>query len=246
MQLFIDSVDPKEIRQAREWGIVQGVTTNPTLFGNAGGGGGDPTAVLGKVVEAAPGPVLCQAIGWHDVDPLKAQARWLHRFSDKIVVKLPASPEGLRALLDLKAEDPGMKIAVTAIASIAQAYLAAKCGADIVALFNGPLDQELDQEVEIVAPVKKIFANYGFRTQVLSCGRLPRAFGRFAEEGTDICTLRFEFLKLLFNHAYTDKRMLNFLGDWKRGYGDRTWPGLGPDGSETKPGGGSPSTRGRA
>ena len=225
MQLFIDSTDPKEIRQAREWGIVQGVTTNPTLFGIAGGGG-DPTTVLGKVVEAAPGPVLCQAIGWHEGEPLKAQARWLHRFSEKIVVKLPMTQAGLRALLDLKAEEPGMKIAVTAIASVAQAYLAAKCGADIVALFNGPLDQVLDQEVDIVGPVKKIFGNYGFRAQVLSCGRLPRAFGRFAEDGTDICTLRFEFLKLLYEHPYTDKRMLGFLEDWRSAYGDKTWPGL--------------------
>jgi transaldolase len=237
MQLFIDSTDPKEIRQAREWGIVQGVTTNPTLFGMAGG---DMVAVLRSIVEAAPGPVLCQAIGWHKGEPLKAQARWLHRFSEKIVVKLPMTQAGLRALLDLKAEDPGMKIAVTAIASVAQAYLAAKCGADIVALFNGPLDQVLDQEVEIVGPVKKIFGNYGFRTQVLSCGRLPRAFGRFAEDGTDICTLRFEFLKLLYEHPYTDKRMTGFLADWKQAFGDRTWPGLGPGEPGAAPSSGPP------
>ncbi len=227
MQLFIDSVDPKEILQAREWGIVDGVTTNPTLFASAGG---DHVATLQKIVEVAPGPVLCQAIGWHEPEPLKAQARWLHRFSENVVVKLPMSHAGLRALRDLKSEDPGMRIAVTAIASIAQAYLAAKCGADIVALFNGPLDQVLDQEVEIVAPVKKIFANYRFGTQVLSCGRLPRAFGRFAEEGTDICTLRFEFLKLLYEHPYTDKRMGGFLGDWKRAFGDRAWPESGREG----------------
>jgi transaldolase len=223
MQLFIDSTDPKEIHRAREWGIVNGVTTNPTLFAMAGG---DIEAVLRGVVDASPGPVLCQAIGWHDAGPLKAQARWLHRFSEKIVVKLPMSPAGIRALQDLKDEDPGMRMAVTAVASIAQAYLAARCGADIVALFNGPLDQVLDQEVEIVAPVKRIFANYGLKAQVLSCGRLPRAFGRFAEEGTDICTLRFEFLKLLFEHPYTDKRLTGFLDDWKRAFGGRTWPGL--------------------
>jgi transaldolase len=233
MQLFIDSTDPKEILQAREWGIVQGVTTNPTLFAQAGG---DMAAVLRAVVEASPGPVLCQAIGWHEVEPLEAQARWLHRFSEKIVVKLPMSPAGLRALRDLKGEDPGMAIAVTAVASVAQAYLAAKCGADIVALFNGPLDQVLDQEVEIVAPVKRIFANYGLRARVLSCGRLPRAFGRFAEEGTDICTLRFEFLKLLYEHPYTDKRLAGFLADWRRAFGDRTWPGLGPGEPEPREG----------
>jgi transaldolase len=233
MELFLDSTDPKEIRQARDWGIIQGVTTNPTLFGMAGG---DMQSVLRGIVEASPGPVLCQAIGWHDVSPLKAQARWLHAFSEKIVVKLPMSQAGLRALLDLKAEDPDMKIAITAIASIAQAYLAAKCGADIVALFNGPLDQVLDQEVEIVTPVKTIFANYGLEAQVLSCGRFPRAFGRFAEDGTDICTLRFEFLKLLYDHPYTDKRMMGFLSDWKLAFGDQTWPGIGPGGEGSREG----------
>ena len=236
MQLFIDSSNPKEIRQAQAWGIVQGVTTNPTLFGMAGG---NMESVLGGIVEAAPGPVLCQVIGWHEVEPLKAQARWLHRFSGKIIVKLPMSPAGLRALLDLKAEDPGMKIAITTVASVSQAYLAAKCGADIVALFNGPLDQVLDQEVEIVAPVKRIFANYGFKARILSCGRFPRAFGRFAEEGTDICTLRFEFLKLLYEHPYTDKRMTDFLADWKRAFGDKTWPGLGAG----SPGGAPPGAQ---
>ncbi|HAK96572.1 MAG TPA: fructose-6-phosphate aldolase [Planctomycetes bacterium] len=233
MQLFIDSTDPEEILQAREWGIVEGVTTNPTLFGLAGG---DVTAVLRGVVDAAPGPVLCQVIGWHDLEPLKAQARWLHRFSEKIVVKLPMCSAGLQALRSLKQEDPAMPIAVTAVASIAQAYLAAKCGADIVALFNGPLDQVLDQEVEIVAPIKKIFSNYGLEAKILSCGRLPRAFGRFAEEGTDICTFRFEYLKLLYEHPYTDKRMTGFLGDWKRAFGDKTWPGLGPGGRESAKG----------
>ena len=104
------------------------------------------------------------------------------------------------------------------------------------------LDQVLDQEVEIVAPVKKIFANYGFKSEILSCGRFPRAFGRFAEEGTDICTLRFEFLKLLFEHPYTDKRMTDFLADWKRAFGDKTWPGLGPSAPAGTPSGARPST----
>ena len=138
-----------------------------------------------------------------------------------------------------------MRIAITAIASIAQAYLAGKCGADVVALFNGPLDQVLDQEVEIVAPLKRIFANYGIQSLVLSCGRLPRAFGRFAEDGTDICTLRFDYLKLLYEHPYTDKRMTGFLADWKRAFGDRTWPGLGPGESGATPPGGPPPAKGR-
>jgi transaldolase len=222
MQLFIDSSSPDEIRQACQWGLIEGVTTNPTLISK---GGPDMQATLRKVVDASPGVVLCQAVGAREAEPLKAQARWLHRFSEKIVVKLPPSPAGLRALQDLKKESPDIKIAITLVASVAQAYLVGKLGADIVALFNGPLEQVLDQEVEMVAPVRKIYANYGFKTKILSCGRFPRAFGQFAEAGTDICTMRFEFMKLLFEHPYTDQRLNGFTADWKGVFGEATWPG---------------------
>ncbi len=221
MQLFIDSSDPKEILQAREWGIIQGVTSNPTLISK---GGPDMEGTLRRILDAAPGPVFCQVVGWHDPVPLMAQARWLHQFSDKIIVKLPMSVSGLQALQRLKSETPTMPIAITAIASVAQAYLAAKCGADVVAIFNGPLDQVLDQPVDLVRPVRTIFRNYGFTAKILSCGRLPRSFGEFAEAGTDICTLRFEFLKMLFDHPFTDKRMQGFLNDWRAVFGDATWP----------------------
>lgn len=221
MQVFIDSSSPDEIRQACEWGIIDGVTTNPTLISK---GGPDMQATLRKVVDVSPGAVLCQAVGAREVEPLKAQARWLHRFSAKIVVKLPPSPAGLRALRELKKESPDIKIAITLVASVAQAYLAGKLGADIVALFNGPLEQVLDQEVEMVGPVRRIYANYGFKTKILSCGRFPRAFGQFAEAGTDICTLRFEFMKLLFEHPYTDQRLNGFTADWKGVFGEETWP----------------------
>ncbi|MDA1088537.1 MAG: fructose-6-phosphate aldolase [Verrucomicrobia bacterium] len=222
MQLFIDSSSPDEIRQACEWGLIDGVTTNPTLISK---GGADMQATLRNVVEASPGVVLCQVIGSREVEPLKAQARWLHKFSAKIVVKLPPSPAGFRALRELKRESPDIKIAVTLVSSVSQAYLAGKFGADIVAIFNGPLELALDQEVDLVGPVKRIYANYGFKTKVLSCGRFPRAFGQFAEAGTDICTLRFEFMKLLFDHPYTEQRLNGFLADWKGAFGEKTWPG---------------------
>ena len=220
MQIFIDSSNPDEIRQACEWGLINGVTTNPTLIAK---GGPDMQATLRKVVDASPGVVLCQVIGERDAGALKAQARWLRRFSEKIVVKLPPSSAGFRALRELKRESPDMKVAITLVSSLAQAYMAGKFGADIVALFNGPLDQALDQEVDLVGPAKRIYANYGFTTKVLSCGRFPRAFGQFADAGTDICTLRFEFMKLLFDHPYTEQRLNGFMADWKGVFGDKTW-----------------------
>jgi transaldolase len=227
MDVFLDSSDPKEILLAREWGAIDGVTTNPSLIAKAGP---DMEATLRRVVDASPGPVLCQAIGRDDKAPLVAQARWLQAFSDRIVVKLPIGVAGLQALGELKRERPERRVAMTLVSSVAQAYLCGKHGADIVALFNGPLDLELDQPVDLVTPVRAIYANYGFKTRILSCGRFPRAFGEFAVAGTDICTLRFEFLKLLYEHPFTDKRLNGFLRDWRAAFGDRTWPARGEAG----------------
>lgn len=91
MQVFLDSADPREIVQARTWGAIDGVTTNPSLISRAGP---DMQKTLRAVLDASPGPVLCQAIGWDDPDSLSGQARWLHAFSDRIIVKLPMSPAG--------------------------------------------------------------------------------------------------------------------------------------------------------
>ncbi len=224
MQIYIDSSDPKEILKARDWGILDGVTTNPSLISK---GGSDMQQTLRRVLDASPGPVLCQVIGWDDRDAMAGQARWLHAFSDRIVVKLPLSPAGLQALLLLKREQKGMQIAMTLVCSVAQAYLAGKCGADIVALFNGPLDQAVDQEVDLVTPVRRIYDNYRFPTRILSCGRYPRSFGEFAAAGTDICTLRFEYLSLLFEHPFTEKRQRGFAADWQAAFGAATWPRSG-------------------
>jgi len=221
MELFLDSSNPREIDEARSWGLISGVTTNPSLIAAVGA---DMVPNLRRIVDASPGPVLVQAIGWNDPAPLMRQARWLHDFSEKIVVKLPMSEAGIQALLHLKREVTDMRLAVTAVASIAQAYLCGKAGADIVAIFNGPLDQGVDAMIELVEPVRTIYANYGFQTKILSCGRYPRLFGEVAIAGTDICTLKMEFMRLLYRHSYTDQRMTGFLSDWQKVFGDQTWP----------------------
>jgi len=221
MELFLDSSNPSEIMEARSWGLISGVTTNPMLISAAGP---DMEKTLRSIVEVSPGPVLVQTIGWHDPKPLIGQARWLHNFSDKTIIKLPMSIAGIQALLELKRQVPDICLAVTAVASIAQAYLCGKAGADVVAVFNGPLDQTTDSMIEIIAPIKKIYANYGFHTKVLSCGRYPRLFGEVAAAGTDICTMKAEFMRLLYEHPFTDKRMNGFLKDWRAVFGDKTWP----------------------
>ena len=118
-----------------------------------------------------------------------------------------------------------MRIAVTAVASVAQALLCGKAGADVVALFNGPLDEASDAVIDMVSPVKQIYTRWGFATKVLSCCRFPRGVGQFAAAGSDYCTMKKEFHQLLYEHPFTDKRMTGFLGDWRKTFGDRTWPG---------------------
>jgi transaldolase len=221
MELFLDSSNSREIEEVRSWGLLSGVTTNPTLISRAGP---DMEKTLGDIVDASPGPVLVQVIGWHQPGPLIAQARWLHGFSDQIIVKLPMSIAGIQALLQLKRDLPKLRLAITAVASLSQAYLCGKAGADVVAIFNGPLDQDSDTPVELVAPVRKIYDNYGFKTKILSCGRFPRIFGQFAEAGTDICTMKIEFMRLLYEHSFTDRRMNGFMEDWKATFDDKTWP----------------------
>lgn len=221
MDLYLDSSNPNEIMEARSWGLLAGVTSNPSLIAAAGP---DMAATLGGIVEASPGPVLAQVIGWHDPEPMIRQARWLHAFSRKIIVKLPASIAGLQALCRLKAELPELRLAVTAISSLAQAYLAAKAGADIAAIFNGPLDQVEDTAHDTIGPVRKIYDNYGFKTKILACGRYPRLFGEIAVAGADICTMRLEFMRLIYQHPFTEQRMNGFLDSWQKTFGDKTWP----------------------
>lgn len=222
MKIFLDSTDPAEIMKARDWGVLDGVTTNPSLIPK---GGPDMQATLRRVLEASPGPVLCQAIGWDNKAALMAQARWLHAFSERIIVKLPMSVAGLQAMASLKKEHPDLRMTITMVASVAQAFLCGKLGADIVAIFDGPLDQALDQPVAIAGTVRKIYDHYGFKTQILSCGRLPRFFGEIAAAGSDICTMKFEYLAMLYEHPFTDKRMAGFMADWRKVFGDATWPG---------------------
>jgi len=223
MDLFLDSSNPKEILEVRSWGLLSGVTTNPGLIPAAGP---DMEKTLRGVVDASPGPVLVQVIGWHDPETMIRQARWLHAFSNRIIVKLPASIAGLQALQQLKREQPDLRLAVTAIASLAQAYLAAKAGADIAAIFNGPLDQAEDTAHDMITPVRQIYTNYGFKTKILACGRYPRLFGEIAVAGADICTMRMEFMRLLYEHSFTELRMNGFLKSWQGVFGDRTWPEL--------------------
>ena len=220
MELFLDSSNPKEIREVTSWGLITGVTTNLTLISQPGS---DKWAVLQEVLDASPGPVMVQVVGWHEPRTMIEQAKRLHSYSERIIVKIPMSVGGIQALLALKGEVPELRITMTAVSSVAQAYLCAKAGADIAALFNGPFDLVSDTPVDLVAPVRRIFDNYGFNTKILACGRFPRLFGEFAAAGADMGTMKCEYMRMLYEHPFTESRMNGFLRDWQARFGDETW-----------------------
>jgi transaldolase len=223
MEILLDSADPIEVREVARLGLIRGITTNPGLYAKQARGVAFVDR-LHELIEASPGHVFTQVIGGHDRDAMMGQARWLARQSDRIVVKLPMTVEGIEAVRALKCEDPAIRLAVTAVSSVAQAMIAGLAGADVVALFNGPLDTTSDTPVEIVEPVRRIFTANGLRTLILSCGRFPRGVGEYAVAGSDMVTLRREYLELLYEHPYTDKRLNGFAADWTREFGEATWP----------------------
>jgi transaldolase len=223
MEILLDSGDPAEIREVARTGLIGGVTTNPSVYARAVRDG-DFLTRLRELIDASPGYLFTQVVGIHDTDSMARQARWLARQSDHIVVKLPMTRAGVAAVTLLKREDPAIKLAVTGVASVAQALLAGVAGADVVALFNGPFDLESDTPVEIVEPVKQMYAHSGIATKVLSCGRFPRSVGQYAAAGTDMVTLRKEYFDLLYEHPYTDKRLNGFMSDWATAFGGETWP----------------------
>lgn len=221
MEFLLDSACPKEIEEVTSWGLITGVTTNPSLYGKMAD---DFVKRLQEILEVSPGVVYTQVIGADDRDDMVRQARWIASQSEKIIVKLPMTNAGIQACVQLKKESPEITIAITAVATMAQAFLAGKAGADVCALFNGPLDLEVDAEFDLVTPVKMIYTNYGFPTKILSACRFARTFAEYCAAGTDIVTLKKEYHALLYEHAYTDKRMKGFLGDWKGKFGDKIWP----------------------
>jgi transaldolase len=115
-------------------------------------------------------------------------------------------------------------LAVTGVASVSQALIVGNAGADVVVLFNGPLDRASDTPVDLVGPVRAAYTHAGVRTRILSCGRFPRGVGEYAAAGSDLLTLKKEYLDLLYEHPYTDKRLAGFMADWAASFGDATWP----------------------
>jgi transaldolase len=211
MKLFIDTADVAQIREAYSWGIVDGVTTNPTHVLKSGRKPGD---VYREILEIVDGPVSLETIAT-DAPGIVKEGRALARLHANVVVKVPVIREGLKAVKELSAD--GIKTNVTLNFSPLQALLAAKCGATYISPFVGRLDAIGHIGMDVVRQIRTIYDNYGFKTQILTAAvRHPEHVLQSALIGADACTMFFEFLKALYDHPLTDSGLDIFLKDWAK------------------------------
>jgi transaldolase len=211
MKFFIDSADVNEVREAAEWGLADGVTTNPSLIAKTG----RPYAeVLSEICRLVDGPVSAEVVA-PEAPAMVEEGQKLARIHPNIVVKCPLTIEGLKATRALSAR--GIRVNVTLIFSPLQALAAAKCGASFVSPFVGRLDDIGQDGFTVVEQIVKIFRNYTFPTQVLVASvRSPSHLLRAAEAGAHVATLPFNVIKQMLRHPLTDIGLENFLADWHK------------------------------
>jgi len=216
MKLFIDTANLEEIREAASWGIIEGVTTNPMLLAREldARGGRSFREIIEEICTLVAGPVSVEATAL-EAEAMVKEARELSQIHENVVVKIPMTVEGLKAVRILSAE--GIKTNVTLVFSATQALLAAKAGATYVSPFVGRIDDQGGDGMEVVAQTLEIFANYDFDTEVIVASvRHPRHVLEAALLGAEIATVPFGVLKKLFNHALTELGLERFLEDWAK------------------------------
>jgi len=211
MKFFIDTADIDEIREAASLGILDGVTTNPSLVYKAGK---DFRKLLDEILEIVDGPVSAEVIAT-DYEGILKEAREYASIHQNIVVKVPLIKEGLKAVKTLS--DENINTNVTLCFSPTQALLAAKAGATYISPFVGRLDDISINGMELIEQIVQIYRNYGFDTQVLVASvRHPLHVVEAALIGADVCTIPFAVINKLFNHPLTDNGLDKFLSDWKK------------------------------
>lgn len=211
MKIFLDSANLESIKMYNDMGVLDGVTTNPSLLSKEKG---DPRKVMNDIVRMVKGPVNLEVIGT-DYEVMIEEAHRLKKYGENVVVKIPMIPAGLRAVKRLAQE--GISTNVTLIFSSNQAILAAKSGASYVSPFIGRLDDNGQDGMSIVREITQIFANYKFETEILVASiRHPIHVIEAGKCGADIVTLPPEILQKMFTHPLTDKGLNGFLSDWNK------------------------------
>lgn len=211
MKIFLDSANLESIKMYNDMGVLDGVTTNPSLLSKEKG---DPRKVMNEIVRIVKGPVNLEVIGT-DYEVMIEEAHRLKKYGENVVVKIPMIPTGLRAVKRLAQE--GISTNVTLIFSSNQAILAAKSGASYVSPFIGRLDDNGQDGMSVVREITQIFANYKFETEILVASiRHPIHVIEAGKCGADIVTLPPEILQKMFTHPLTDKGLNGFLSDWNK------------------------------
>ncbi|HEY1813294.1 MAG TPA: fructose-6-phosphate aldolase [Kofleriaceae bacterium] len=210
MKFFIDTADVKDIREASAMGLVDGVTTNPSLVAKSGRKFRD---VLLEICDVVKGPVSAEVTSTKH-DDIMREARELAKLRDNIVVKIPLIPEGLKAVRTCANE--GIKVNVTLCFTATQALLAAKAGASYISPFVGRLDDISTDGMQVVSEILEIYENYGYETEVLVASvRSPMHVQQAARMGAHIATCPFSVLMQLAKHPLTDSGLKKFLEDWE-------------------------------
>lgn len=211
MKFFLDTANVREIKEAHSMGMVDGVTTNPSLIAKEGR---DFEEVIKEICEIVDGPVNAEVVSV-DTEGMLKEARHLVRIGDNIVIKVPMTVDGLKATRRLS--DENIKTNVTLVFSPLQALMAAKAGAAFVSPFIGRLDDLSQEGMLLVEQIFEIYSNYAFDTEIIVASiRNPLHVLDSALIGADIATIPFSVLSKLASHPLTDKGLKSFLDDWKK------------------------------
>ncbi len=211
MKLFLDTADIEEIRTVHRWGVLDGVTTNPTLFAKTTGMSYDE--VLKHICGITSGPVSAEVVA-DDVEGMLAEGRHFAKLADNIVVKVPMSERGLEAISRFKAE--GIKTNCTLIFTANQGLLAAKAGASLLSPFVGRVDDINEEGMTVVRELVEIIRFYEIDSEVLTASvRHPRHVTEAALAGSHVATLPFKVFSQMVHHPLTDKGIVQFKRDWE-------------------------------
>ena len=213
MKIFLDTADLVEIRRAADAGLVDGITTNPSLISKVAGDR-DPKEIYLEICEIVDGPISLEVVGV-DRDTMVAEGRKLAAIHENAVVKVPLTEDGLKACRDLRAE--GFHTNVTLCFSVSQALLAAKAGATYVSPFVGRIDDISGEGMDVIHQIRQVYDNYGYETQILVASiRHPVHVVEAMMLGADCCTMPPKVLWQLSKHPLTDRGLEGFLADWDK------------------------------
>jgi transaldolase len=213
MQFFLDTANLSDIRWAAQAGLIDGVTTNPTLLAKVAGEL-EPRDVLKEICSLVEGPVSAEVVTVRG-DEMYSEGKELARLADNIVVKIPMIEDGLPAIRRLSAD--GIRVNVTLCFSSVQCLIAAKAGATYVSPFIGRLDDVGQDGMDVIREARQIFDNYDIETHILAASiRHPRHVAEAAMLGADVATMPTEVLKKMLLHPLTDRGLDQFLNDWSK------------------------------